>query len=437
MGQINMKKIYLKNFKGFKESIIEFHDVNFLVGENSTGKTSLINLITLLSSREFWYTSSFNINEIELGYFEEILSKNSSDSFFQIGIEKTIQGREKNKENSYKSRFLFNYIKSEDSTPKVEWVRASIGQLNVHLILESKKTESFYFIEEQAENFLDWQSQFEKAEFTAIPIETHLAQIPTAYLFRFVSDQIEKQAENTINELDVPTSGFFENELFSEYIQLAPIRAKPKRIYESYNVKFSPEGDHIPALLRKILSQRGDNAKIIAMLEPFGKESNLFDSIEINSYGDNDTSPFEIVVKYGDVSIKLPNVGYGVSQILPLVIEILTTRKAMFSIQQPEVHLHPKAQAAFGEFLLKAYFNYENNFIIETHSDFTINRFRYCLAQTEKKKDVSCQVLFFERKPTGNTVTKIPINHDGSYGTELPSSYQDFFIDEELKLLEL
>lgn len=173
------------------------------------------------------------------------------------------------------------------------------------------------------------------------------------------------------------------------------------------------------------------------ILEKFGKESNLFDSIEINELGDKNVSPFEIIIKYNNIPIKLPNVGYGVSQILPLIIEMLAAKKTMFSIQQPEVHLHPKAQAAFGNFLFKTYQAEENNFIIETHSDFTINRFRHCLFKNQSKKNVSCQVLFFERNNNGNRITNLPINSDGSYKFDLPDAYRDFFIDEELKLLEL
>lgn len=40
-----MKSLYFKNFKGFKEELNDFKDVNFLVGENSTGKTSVLKLV--------------------------------------------------------------------------------------------------------------------------------------------------------------------------------------------------------------------------------------------------------------------------------------------------------------------------------------------------------------------------------------------------------
>ena len=75
--------------------------------------------------------------------------------------------------------------------------------------------------------------------------------------------------------------------------------------------------------------------------------------------------------------------------------------------------------------------------MIETHSDFTINRFRYALLKEKKDNKPTVQVLFFERHKLGTTLTSIEINEKGEFVGEIPDSYHAFFIDEELKLLEL
>lgn len=425
-----MNRVFFKNFKGFQEHLIELADVNFLVGENSTGKTSLISLINILSSQEFWFNNQFNNGEIEFGYFEEILSKNATDKFFQIGTER-LEPTSNDKEVKFRpNRILFQF-KSEKSIPKVEWVKFSIKDLNIHIIPGSRKIVCSYFFK-TTETYLDWIKEFDTNKGKKLDVKTPPFKLPIPILFQIIIDTIKKDSKKNIERFD-----FTDGVLFRRYTWLAPIRAKAKRIYESYNIKFSPEGDHIPSLLKSLFSQVKNKQKIKDVLEKFGKESNLFDTLEINELGDKNISPFEIIVKYNNIPIKLPNVGYGVSQILPLIIEMLASRKTMFSIQQPEVHLHPKAQAAFGNFLFKTCQNEENLFVIETHSDFTINRFRHCLSKSQSEKNISCQILFFERKLEGNTITVLPINSDGSYKVELPDAYRDFFIDEELKLLEL
>jgi predicted ATPase len=422
-----MEKIFLKNYKGFKNQIINLMDVNFLVGENSTGKTSLLKIINLLSSAEFWYNYEFNNNEVELGYFEEIIDKRSEEKFFQLGIEKELKGNNDNF-TIFRINCEFN---EQNSIPTLSTIKAQINDLDV-LIKFTKKQITYRVKQNSKLSFIDWVKDYEFPK-TYKKLGLPYTSLPISILTELISNEIYP------NESKKHIRNRFGNErLYDNYKWLAPIRAKAKRTYESYKIKFSPEGEHIPSLLRQILSSKSAKEKnrIINVLEHFGKDSNLFDKIEIKDLGKKNSSPFEIIVKYNDIEVKLPNVGYGVSQSLPLIIEILSSDNTCFSIQQPEVHLHPKAQSAFGSFLFNSSFNDKNKFIIETHSEFTINRFRYKMNKKKNEK-VTSKILFFERTKTGNTITDINIKKDGIYEKALPDSYRDFFIDEEIKLLEL
>ena len=239
-------------------------------------------------------------------------------------------------------------------------------------------------------------------------------------------------------DVDIDYSDFYTDiKLYPKYSWIGPVRAKPRRIYESYNVKQNPEGEHIPAKLNSILANltKKKSASIVNLINSFGKEANLFDSLDIKKYGKNKASPFEVIVSYGDISNKLTNVGYGVSQSLPLIVEILSNDDCCVSIQQPEVHLHPRAQAALGSFICLTAVSLNNNYIIETHSDFLINRFRQMLSEQEDRK-CNAQILFFKRNQCKNDVFVIDINDDGTT-SEVPHACKEFFIDEELRNLEL
>jgi predicted ATPase len=423
-----MEKIFLKNYKGFKHQIINFTDVNFLVGENSTGKTSLLKIINLLSSGEFWYNYEFNNNEVELGYFDEIIDKRATEKYFQLGIEKEIINRQN--KDSYLFRANCEFIES-NSIPILSTIKTTINEFDI-LIKFTKKQITYRIKEKQDNKFENWVNDYEFPK-SYKKFELPYLQLPISIIIDLITREL-KSSENTKN-----ISNRLGNvRLFQNYKWLAPIRAKAKRTYESYKIKFSPEGEHIPSLLRQILSNKSlkETNKIISILEHFGKDSNLFDKIEIKDLGKKNSSPFEIIVKYNDIEVKLPNVGYGVSQSLPLIIEILSSKSTCFSIQQPEVHLHPKAQSAFGSFLYNSTFNDNNKFIIETHSDFTINRFRHKLNHNNNDK-ITSKIFFFERTKNGNTITEINIKKNGIYEESLPDNYRDFFIDEELRLLEL
>ena len=427
-----MEKIFLKNYKGFKHEVISLEQINFLVGENSTGKTSFLKIINLLSSSEFWYDYEFNNNEVELGYFEEIINKQTVDNFFQLGIErKNNRNSEPNENEKYRVLFEFHEL---NSVPVLKFIKVNIAERDV-LVKFTKKQISYRIKERNISSYEDWVNDFNFPKtFKVLPSHFAKNNLPVYILTHLIESEL-------IKSNDISKQGpFFGNELlYSNYKWLAPIRAKAKRTYESYKIKFSPEGEHIPSILRQILSGKSnrEKTKIISALEKFGKDSNLFDKIEVRELGKKNSSPFEIIIKYENIEVKLPNVGYGVSQSLPLIIEILSSKNTCFSIQQPEVHLHPKAQSAFGSFLYNAAKIDGNKFIIETHSDFTINRLRNKLNSSKKQVEFESKVLFFERTKEGNKITNIELNKDGTYAKKVPASYRDFFIDEELKLLEL
>ena len=52
------------------------------------------------------------------------------------------------------------------------------------------------------------------------------------------------------------------------------------------------------------------------------------------------------------VTVALPDVGFGISQLLPFVVQSLVSEKQIISIEQPEVHVHPKLQADLGDLLV-------------------------------------------------------------------------------------
>jgi len=424
-----MEKIFIKNYKGFNHQVVKLEEINFLVGENSTGKTSFLKLINLLSSSEFWYDYEFNNNEVELGYFEEIINKQTTDKFFRLGIEKDSRHNEPGENEKFRIIFEFQEL---NSVPTLSQIKVKVDNYDV-LVKFTKKQISYKTKPSNNSDYEEWVNDFDFPKAFKI-LKFYKTSVPIYILIHFIEREISKS-----NDLFAGGRGLNNELLYTNYKWLAPIRAKAKRTYESYKIKFSPEGEHIPSILRQILTSKSgkERTRIVNALESFGKDSNLFDKIDVKELGKKNSSPFEIIVKYKDLEIKLPNVGYGVSQSLPLIIEILSSKNTCFSIQQPEVHLHPKAQSAFGSFLFNAVNNDSNKFIIETHSDFTINRFRYKLHTAKKEVDFNSKVLFFERGKNGNSITKIEIEKNGTYSKKVPTSYRDFFIDEEIRLLEI
>ena len=102
-------------------------------------------------------------------------------------------------------------------------------------------------------------------------------------------------------------------------------------------------------------------------------------------------------------------------------------------LQQPEVHLHPKAQAALGSLFIDLVSKNNKTIFVETHSDYLIDRIRTDIAN--KKIDPSIvSILYFERPQSRSKVYEIRLDENGNI-KNAPSSYRRFFLDEEHALL--
>src|SRR6202007_2618510 len=104
--------------------------------------------------------------------------------------------------------------------------------------------------------------------------------------------------------------------------------------------------------------------------------------------GRQPSDPFQLRVKSTGPDANLVDVGYGVSQALPIIVDsILAPNDSVVLVQQPEVHLHPKAQAALGTFFGELTQESSKCFVIETHSDFLVDRVRLAVAKGSLKSE--------------------------------------------------
>ena len=112
----------------------------------------------------------------------------------------------------------------------------------------------------------------------------------------------------------------------------------------------------------------------------------------------------------------LTHVGVGVSQVLPiLVASLLAEPDTTLVFEQPELHLHPKVQTLLADFFLSMTV-LGKQCIVETHSEYLINRLRFRTAAAgEKNPWISAlKVYFVERPPEGSTFREVKINEYGA-----------------------
>lgn len=429
----------MDNFRGFSRTVVPIGKATFLVGENSTGKTSLMSLVSLMSTMQIFMGPGLYFGDTEsLGGFNDIVSFTSKvKNKFTIGMLITPKQTEDRKNKGEHTFALFTY-RNEEGMPKIsryiQYSNKTILKIaffpkNISFktikIVQNDMTDDKFI--EFAMKVFDEDSK-DRQGFRKFPKDI-LTEMPIAYYLGAIQS-IDKQKEK-------------ERLLFFSSINLmmgitwiAPIRTKPKRTYEAFKTGFTPEGDHTPYIIRKTLESKEKAEEFTRLLYRFGQSSGLFSEVEVHSFGKDPLAPFEVRIEIIGGKLNISNVGYGVSQILPVVVEMLTRPKDhWFVIQQPEIHLHPRAQAALGDLIHTLVKKQKHNYIIETHSEYLIDRFRFNIKKSGGP--TGCRVIFFERTKSGNTAHILPIDITGKYPKDQPRAFKRFFIDEEMKLLEI
>lgn len=435
-----MRLLFVDNFRGFAHQFIPLEEVNFFLGENSTGKSSILALINLFSSPLLWLHQEFNTDEFQLGNYRDIVSVNAIDSnFFRIGL---IECPPKQIEGKRPAVFTFLMeFHEKDGIPSISKY-CYINKANaVQILFTNKgvkyKIDSIDYSEEPDKRmmqiFQSWiVSKVNESDFKKLKVPTSLRfGTPLPIIANLIDEEtkIEKKGDKISLYLRMP-------DFARNFAWIAPLRSKPKRTYDQYKFVFSPEGDHAPYLVRKFLEKKKSKQamKFRNFMQQYGRESGLLKDLEIKKFGSHSASPFELRIILEDKPLNISNVGYGVSQSLPILVELFARPKnSWFAIQQPEVHLHPRAQAALGDIFCDLALREKKRFFIETHSDFIIDRFRSKVRQC--KEPLGSQVIFFEQVNGLNKAHPIKILSDGNYADDQPKSFRLFFIKEELSVL--
>ena len=406
-----MEKLYLDNFRGFSDQIIEIRDVNFLVGENSSGKSSVLLALNTIFYPGFWFNLNFFAGDTLIHSFEDLVSAEAQDkSYFKIGL---INDDE-----------IFSYLFEFKNNAGKPVIASGIIEKEKNLFV-------FHCDEDLVKYELIKNKNISLDMFKSLP-KMELSQLETLPGY---SDTIPPIVLLQICEYAISNkkNGFRVDLPIWNIASIAPIRSKPKKTYDEPGTLENPEGDHIPYILRRILGTKSDLSQRI---NTFGELSGLFKKIDIKEYEKADDAPFRMNFVLNKEPINVVNIGYGVSQILPILYNVFAKNSTVIAIQQPEVHLHPKAQAAIGNVFFNLSIGKEKKrFIVETHSDYIIDRFRQMQKKSQEKS--FSHLLFFLREKGINKAYTINIDNNGNYDSNQPVEFRDFFIKEELENLGL
>jgi len=137
--------------------------------------------------------------------------------------------------------------------------------------------------------------------------------------------------------------------------------------------------------------------------------------------------------KESGLSANWADTGFGASQVLPVIVSLYTSPPGSTLLyEQPEIHLHPAAQAELGSIFVKAR-SPKKKIVIETHSENLILRIQTEVAKgTLKPEDV--KIYYIQPDSKGHKVILIPLDEKGEFLIEWPKGFFEEGYQESLKL---
>lgn len=388
-------RISLFNIKCFEgESSVALPRIAMVIGENSSGKTTLLGCYSafarLVANQNAMEYNPFNIAPFRMGAFDDIAR--IGHRHFSLG------GRA----NGIDFRFQFGKNEGGVFEQQVKIKPNGLDELTISR-----------------------DGSTGKLSMTTSSFEVLVTpdQIPYGQISQWLAFAVRHGDYPYRKELD----GAREN-------GSSPPDSSPKVKLKNYLEHLSLELPWNPIILESVSpylepQQRQYGGQTALPMEPWeseelskiGRKLSLFDQIRIRETG---LLSFELEVGFADQFFNVSDVGLGVHAILPALRAMQKGPDKTILLQQPEAHLHPMAQAQLAELIAHS----PHQFIVESHSDFIINRLSICI----RKEILDCDdvgILWLEKIGTATTIHELGFDKDGNL-LGAPAKYREFFNKE-------
>ncbi|MAG33050.1 MAG: hypothetical protein CL908_19400 [Deltaproteobacteria bacterium] len=390
-------KLRIKNFKAWGEQLwdpgIELAPVTLLLGTNSSGKTSLLQ-VPLLLGQTFGSTDrSLDLNLggqkgdlLDLGGYEDVI--HGHDGSLDMGFGLSI----KDQEPGSKRPSVFTYT--------VQYRRA--GTIPVVAELEYREAASIYAASRQSKGGYRLQAPgYEPEVIGGRPVARRTFQPERSLTLSADALAELGEAGSRVQDLALATT----RQVLERVAYLGPLRESPERSYlwgRQTPGSLGPRGQRaVHALLASANSrkkcrdeQEGGRGWLVERVSEWLKRIGVADGLELERQGRS--RYFEVVLTTRAQRANIVDVGFGVSQVLPMIVlAYFVPRGTVIIAEQPEIHLHPSAQVGLAELMVEVARERQVQFIVETHSEHLFRRLQFLIADGKTRPE-DCRMYFAE-----------------------------------------
>jgi len=427
-------RLYLENFRAFEKLDIPLSKINCFLGPNNSGKSAIISAINVLSqtleSTDRDAPLLLNGKFEDLGTYEDTVYSNITNRNIKIGLEiiENIQRPSDEKPSSLRIEIVYHYRKQRREIV-INGLEISSPINNLLLKTRVSERSNTQIVEKVSPEYGDIKTG--RSSSGTIRTNHFIPNVSPSLIRYFPSKgrRVVRRRRDTYFDLDFEL--YDVSQLITSHLSkvefIGPFRSRPERTYS-----FSGEspssvgatGDKCIDILASDQSRRKGKRKNIAQqVTNWLQQSEIAKRIVVFPLTDRH---FEIYVSHIHTGeeVNIADAGFGISQILPILVAgYFIPSNSTFIIEEPEIHLHPKAQSEIGTFLYEVYKKNVQIFV-ETHSEHLLLRLQRHIASGDlSPKDVNVFYIYTDEKGKGKIDKLIPIGEDGYFSEEWPQGF--------------
>lgn len=424
----------LSRFKCYADSgSIPIEPLTLIFGKNNTGKSSILQSLFLLrQTLDSPDGPRLNLRGplYRAGTYSDVvhqhLAKSHIEMRFDLKIGKT--GRpthieiELASEEPQPPRFTRFTIKTDDiDTIEIRRARGRTGPYQLVIGEESQGNEKRANFSLPANRFLPLIG--DEPPRVGRPNQRH--------------DACRKFAREAIDEFE---------RILGTFRAVGAFRREPDRRYEFQGRvpnRVDLAGDDVVNALIEDATRRGRRGELFGSVNRWLKQVGRVRLRPLRRISEK-ARLFEVRVRDTDSGrwANLADVGFGIGQAFPILVEGLRTPPgAMFFVQEPEIHLHPDAQLAMGDFLLDLVTK-GRHVVVETHSENLLLRLRRRLIESRyngrKRSTLSpdqvCVIYVAKNADGSSSARRLTVDQLGQI-ENWPREFMEEAMNERIELL--